>query len=204
VTEATLGIGLGTGTAAGAVARMPTRTRLPGGMSPSWHVRTRAPVQVPSVDTAEITVTPRGSTSVSVTSGAADGPRLPMERKYDSCVPVYTGSGDSRLVTKRSAVPAGYTVVASELVLLVRFGSSTPFEAIVAVLTATAGVASAGSMVKVVMIVREAPGSSVSNSHGNAVTQSPVLATKRNPAGSGSAISTLSAGAGPRFSTSIE
>jgi hypothetical protein len=65
-------------------------------------------------------------------------------------------------------------------------------------------VASPGAIVKVVMIVREPPASRLSNSHGNAVTQSPVFATKRNPVGSGSAISTLSAGAGPRFCTSIE
>src|SRR5262245_9601667 len=76
VTDAVATMGFGVGTVLGAVARIPTSTRLPGGMVPPVQVTVAATVHVPSVESAAITVTPAGRVAVSTMSGTAPGPRL--------------------------------------------------------------------------------------------------------------------------------
>src|SRR5262245_46228794 len=76
VTDAVATIGFGVGTVLGAIARIPTSTRLPGGMVPPVQVTVGATVHVPSVESAAITVTPAGRVAVSAMSGTAAGPRL--------------------------------------------------------------------------------------------------------------------------------
>src|SRR5689334_4729802 len=84
VTDAELIIGLVAGTPAGAVARMPIRTRLPAGMSPRRQVTTVVPVHDPAAARAEITWMPGFMVAVSVTPAAADGPWFATVRKYES------------------------------------------------------------------------------------------------------------------------
>src|SRR5262245_3753175 len=97
-------IGFWAGTVSGALARIPISMRLPRGIAPIAQVIVPVPVQVPCVEFADITVTPGGSTSVSVTAGASAGPRFDIVSAYDRVVPAITGSGESRFTTTRSVL----------------------------------------------------------------------------------------------------
>src|SRR4051794_16616932 len=107
VTDAELTIGLVTGTAVGALARIPISMRRPRSISPSWHVIVPLPLQLPCVAVADITVTPGGSTSVRVTAGESAGPRFTTDSAYERSVPAMTGSGESRFTMTRSVTVAG-------------------------------------------------------------------------------------------------
>ena len=78
--------------------------------------------QLPWDGVAELNVTPAGNVSVSVMPVALDGPELATPTVYVSCWPCVTGSGESVLVTARSA-DGDVTVVEAAAPLLEVFGS---------------------------------------------------------------------------------
>ena len=67
VADAELTIGFGEGTFGGRGREDSDRRTLPAGIVPTWQVMVVVPVHVPCVDVAATSVTPAGSTSVSVT-----------------------------------------------------------------------------------------------------------------------------------------
>src|SRR5262245_2372620 len=108
----------------GTVARIPISMRRPRSISPSWQVTVVVPVQVPCVAVADITDTPGGSTSVSVTAGDVAGPRFATDRAYEKLVPAITGSRESRFTIARSVTVPGSISVDTEAALLLPSGSA--------------------------------------------------------------------------------